>query len=40
MSRNIHITSNDRERLLKLIGKEREFNNSIKENTWKILNVN
>lgn len=29
MSRKIHITSVDRDRLLKLIGKEREFNNII-----------
>lgn len=29
MARKIYITSADRERLLKLIGKEREFNNTI-----------
>lgn len=29
MSRKIHITSVDRDRLLKLIGKEREFNNTL-----------
>lgn len=37
MSRKIHITSVDRERLLKLIGKEREFNITLKKEYLKNL---